>query len=247
MFTTSLFAGLGLLALLWVLAHYTFWRPRRAWDLPRVLMYHSIEPGPASGMNVTPRRFESQLRYLRKRGFRGLTLTELGQADDHRKTVAITFDDGFRNNYTHAWPLLRKYGFRATIFLSPEIGGIETLTRDQIREMAESGDIEFGAHTLHHVNLTRTGSETARREIEDSIAWVAQATGRPCVSFAYPYGRYAPEHVEMLRQAGIQLAVTVKKAIYPLRERLEIPRLSVSGKADRLQFHLIITRGRYRV
>jgi len=244
---TYLLAGIAILALLWLLSHYTVWRAPRPWDLPRVLMYHSVEPGEATGMNVPPKRFEAQLRYLRKRGFRSLTLSELAQTPDHHKAVVITFDDGFRNNYTHAWPLLQQYGFRSTIFLSPEIEGIETLQREQIREMADSGAVEFGAHTLHHVNLTRSDADAARKEIDESIAWVEKISGKPCTSFAYPYGRYGPEHIGMLKQAGIDLAVTVKKAIRPLQKRLEIPRLSVSGKANLLQFHLIMSRGRYRV
>jgi len=187
--TTLLTATGALLLLLWLAAHYTIWRPPRSWDLPRILMYHSVEPGEASGMNVPPDHFERQLRYLREGGFQGLTLSELAAREDRFKTVAITFDDGFRNNFTHAWPLLQRYGFRATIFLSPEIRDIETLTRDQIREMADSGKIEFGAHTLHHVNLTRVDARQARREISESIAWVEQVSGRPCRCFAYPYGR----------------------------------------------------------
>jgi len=244
---TILLAGIGSLGLLWLLAHYTIWRPRRPWDLPRVLMYHSVGPGQGTGMNVPPERFGAQLRYLKKRDYRSLTLSELGQTTDHHKAVVITFDDGFHNNYTHAWPLLKEYGFKATIFLSPEIQGIETLRPEQIREMADSGTVEFGAHTLHHVNLTRTDAATARKEIDESIAWVEKVTGRPCTRFAYPYGRYGPEHIEMLKQAGIDLAVTVKKAIRPLAQPLEIPRLGVNGKANLLQFHLIMTRGRYRV
>ncbi len=245
---TTLLTGAGaLLLLLWLAAHYTIWRPPRPWDLPRILMYHSVEPGKASGMNVPPDRFGRQLRYLQEGGFRGLTLSELAASEDRFKTVAITFDDGFRNNFVHAWPLLQRHGFRATIFLSPGIQGIETLSGAQIREMADSGEIEFGAHTLHHVNLTRVDAEQARREITESIAWVERASGRPCRCFAYPYGRYGPEHVEMLREAGIHLAVTVKKAIRPLDKLLEIPRLGVNGRANLLQFHLIMTRGRYRV
>lgn len=244
---TILLAGIGTLGLLWLLAHYTVWRPRQSWDLPRVLMYHSVAADRATGMNVPPHRFEAQLRYLQKRGFRGLTLSELEQAPDQHKTFAITFDDGFRNNFTHAWPLLKAYGFKVTIFLSPEIEGIETLSRSQIRNMSDSGTVEFGAHTLHHINLTEADTAHARQEIRDSIAWVEETTGRPCACFAYPYGRYRPEHVEMLKQAGIRLAVTVKKAIRPLDQPLEISRLGVNGKANLLQFHLIMTRGRYRV
>lgn len=237
----------GLLALLWLLAHYNFWRPVADPRLPRILMYHSVEPGKASGMNVSPQRFEQQLRYLKRRGYRSMTLSELAAAPDSERVVVITFDDGFRNNYRHAFPLLRQHSFKATIFLSPQIDGIEVLQPEEIREMVESGLVEFGAHTLHHVNLTQVDDDVARAEIAGSVYRVRALSGKPCQSFAYPFGRYAPCHVEMLRSMEIGLGVTVKKAIRPLANLLEIPRLGVNGRANLLQFHLIMSRGRYRV
>lgn len=245
--TTSLLLAGFIILLLLFLAHYNFWRPVADSQLPRILMYHSVEPGEATGMNISPDRFERQLRQLQKRGYTSTTLSELSNPSTYRKTVAITFDDGFRNNYSYAFPLLKKYGFKATIFLSPEIEEIETLTPEEIQEMYKSDLIEFGAHTLHHINLTTVDDQTAQQEIAGSIEKVEQLTGQPCRTFAYPFGRYEPKHVEMLKTAGIEKAVTVKKRIRPLNNLLEIPRLGVNGKANSLQFHLILTRGRYRV
>ncbi|MCP3867246.1 MAG: polysaccharide deacetylase family protein [Gammaproteobacteria bacterium] len=244
---SNLLLAATILLLLWFLAHYNFWRPRAAPDLPRILMYHSVGPGEATGMNIPTGRFEQQLIQLQKSGFTALTLSELGSDMATEKPVALTFDDGFRNNYTQAFPLLRKYGMKATVFLSPDIEGIEKLGPEEIREMADSGLIEFGGHTMTHINLTTVDDETAKREIESSVESVAKLTGKPCRTFAYPFGRYQPKHVTMLKQAGIEMAVTVKKRIRPLKNPLEIPRLSVHGKANKLQFHLILTRGRYRV
>ncbi len=245
--TSSLFLAGLILLLVWFLAHYNFWRPIADPKLPRILMYHSVEPGEATGMNIPPERFEQQLLQLQRHLYTPVTLSELGFDPTVNNPLVITFDDGFRNNYTHAYPLLKKYGFKATIFLSPQIGGIERLTPENIREMSDSGLIEFGGHTMNHINLTTVDDATARREIEESIETVASLTASPCRTFAYPFGRYLPKHREMLRDAGIEMAVTVKKRIRPLGNLLEIPRLSVHGAANRLQFHLILTRGRYRV
>ena len=245
--TSSLLLAGFILLLVWFLAHYNFWRPVADPKLPRILMYHSVEPGEATGMNVPPERFEQQLLQLQKRRYTPATLSELGRNPTLNKPLVITFDDGFRNNYTHAFPLLKKYGFKATIFLSPQISDIERLEPEEIREMGESGLIEFGGHTMNHVNLTKVDDTTARREIEESIKTVASLASNPCRTFAYPFGRYLPKHSDMLREAGIEMAVTVKKRIRPLGNLFEIPRLSVHGGANRLQFHLILTRGRYRV
>ncbi len=238
---------LGLLLATAFLAHYNYWRPKAAPELPRILMYHSIEPGPGSGMNVPPEKFEQQLQQLLKQGYQSAMLSELAALPKDEKKVVITFDDGFRNNYTHAFPLLKKQNMKATIFISPEIEEIETLTESEIREMSDSGLIEFGAHTIHHLNLTTLDDSTAQREIEQSISTVEKVTGKPCRCFAYPFGRYQQKHIEMLKAAGIEMAVSVKKRIRPLDNLFEIPRLGVNGKANRLQFQLILSRGRYRV
>lgn len=244
---TSILLILGFLLVLGFLAHYNFWRPVADPQLPRILMYHSVEPGEATGMNIPPDRFEQQLRQLQKADYTSVTLSELSSPSNFKKTVAITFDDGFRNNYSYAFPLLKKYNFKATVLLSPEIKGIEILKPEDIIEMCKSGLVEFGAHTLHHINLTTVDDQTAQQEITGSIDKVEQLTGKPCRTFAYPFGRYEPKHVEMLKSAGVEKAVTVKKRIRPLDNLLEIPRLGVNGKANKLQFHLILTRGRYRV
>jgi peptidoglycan/xylan/chitin deacetylase (PgdA/CDA1 family) len=242
---------LGGLGTLWWVANYHWWRLPKPDFWPRILMYHSVEPGEASGMNVTPEQFERHLAYLSNRGYRFLTMSELRDAstDELResKTVVLTFDDGFANNHTWAFPLLRRYGARATIYLAPDIQGIKALTEEQVKEMSDSGLVEFGAHTLTHVNLTSVPDDEARRQIEGSVQKVARTTGRPCRTFAYPFGRYAPQHVDMVRDSGCDTAVTVRKAIDdPSGSWLELPRVGISGKMNAWQYHIALTRGRYR-
>jgi len=239
--------GLICFALLVVfLTHYNIWRPTRPADLPRILMYHSLESAAPSGMNTPPEKFEKHLRYLLKRGKRFVTVSELMQGAA-APAVAITLDDGFVNNYDNLFPLLKKYECKATIYLAPQIAGIDKLTPSQIKEMHESGLVEFGAHTMHHVNLTTLDDESAREEIVQSKEAVETLTGVPCASFSYPFGRYADRHVQMVKAAGFSSAVTTKKRIEPIDRPHQISRLSINGKANMLQYYITLTRGRYRI
>nr|WP_051560126.1 polysaccharide deacetylase family protein [Marinobacterium jannaschii] len=240
------------LAALYFSAHYNWWRKPVSMGYPRVLMYHSVntEYGNLSkDLVVSPDSFESQLKYLSRRGYRFCTVSELlGLEPEARsKCVVLTFDDGFRDNYTHMFPLLKQFNAKATIYLAPAIPDIERLDQEQILEMQQSGLIEFGAHTMHHINLDKAGDETARSEIEESKAAVERLTGRPCQAFAYPFGRYNSRNVEQVRAAGMSNAVTVKKGIDGIDDPFRIKRISVLGSTSTLQFHLAMTRGRYRV
>ncbi|MGM0422379.1 MAG: polysaccharide deacetylase family protein, partial [Pseudomonadota bacterium] len=245
----------GLAGLGFVLGRYTFWLPGAPKQAPRLIMYHEVNPDqPESGLNIHPAHFDRQIGDLVKKGYRFLTVSELAaeiKAGKTRfaKTALITFDDGFDNNYTHAFPVLKKHGAKATIYLSPEYQGIPFLQDDQIQEMADSGLIEFGAHTLHHVNLTKTDAKTADQEISQSKEKVQVLSGKPCLSFAYPYGRYGDDHIEMVKQAGFTSAVTThKKPFCPDAGSLyTLPRLTGDGRMNRLQWHIALSKGRYRL
>lgn len=226
---------------------YQLWRVPKPAQWPRLLMYHSIAPDAPSGMNTPPHKFEQQLAWLQKQGYVFCTVSEL-LTTTQKKAIAITFDDGFANNYLHAFPLLQKYHAKATIYLAPEIADIDKLTSQQITEMQLSGLIEFGAHSLHHVNLSQAAAQQAQAEITGSKVRVEQLTGRPCLSFAYPFGRFNNETIQLVKAAGFGSAVTTKKQIIAnlMQQALTIPRVSTHGAMDRLQFYVAVTRGRYK-
>jgi len=243
-------AIIALLITLYLSAHYNWWRPKVDEKCPRVLMYHSIN-GTVDGISpdlvVSPKVFEAQLQYLSKKGYQFYTISELLETKPSGKAVVLTFDDGFRDNFTEMFPILQRHNAKATIYLAPEIEGIERLNQQQIIEMRDSGLVEFGAHTMHHVNLDKAKPDVAVAEINESKKVVEQLTGVACKAFAYPFGRYNDETVEQVRNAGLSSAVTVKKGIEQVADQFRIKRISVLGSTNSLQFHLAITRGRYRV
>jgi peptidoglycan/xylan/chitin deacetylase (PgdA/CDA1 family) len=166
-------------------------------------MYHRVirdgDPvdGIEPGMYVRASTFDLHLTWLRERW----RIRTLGEAIDsppapgEPPVVVLTFDDGWRDNLTAAWPILERHGARATIFLVREYceSGIHAagsfMVPAEIGELARRG-MEFGAHTATHPDLTKLGDEAAESEMRRSKEAVEQWTGRPCGGFAYPYGRH---------------------------------------------------------
>lgn len=251
-----LFAALGLIGvvvLLALAARYNIWRLPKPMSWPRILMYHriqipSIDSPRGEGITATTTQLEAQLAWLSSHGARFVTVSELMAAENPAHMVAITFDDGYADNFTNAWPILKKFSAPATIYLAPDMPDIERLTPEMIHEMSAAG-VEFGAHTMTHIHLPSTDDTQALAEIQASKEAVESLTGRPCTSFAYPYGKFSEKHVAMVAAAGFASAVTTKKMILPRKkfDPLCLPRLSMVGQMNPFEFWLTITRGRYRV
>ncbi len=150
------------------------------------------------------------------RGYRTLSLLEA--ADRLRqgkpfpeRSFVITFDDGYKSVFDEAFPVLRQYKMIATVFLAvrqkrvsghnvrlPSLEGRQMLSWEEIREMRRYG-LEFGAHTLTHLDLTRLSLEQAKFETYESKAMIEYALNIPVTSFAYPYGRYNDQSREIVR------------------------------------------------
>ncbi|GBU09477.1 polysaccharide deacetylase Ecf1 [Gammaproteobacteria bacterium] len=226
-------------------------------------MYHSVaasaEYNGEKGINIVPEAFEKQVKYLKKRNYNFLKASELlsnslnnssnssNSNHSNNLNVTLTFDDGYMNNYTNVFPILKKYNAKATIFLSFDAMNAEKLTPAQINEMQASGLVEFGAHTLTHCNITTLTDDQAELEIYASKIKVEELTQAACTSFAYPYGCFEDRHIAILKKLGFSSAFTVKKRILPLTDPFRIPRSSVINGIDLLQFHILVTRGKYRI
>ncbi|MBR5452764.1 MAG: polysaccharide deacetylase family protein [Clostridia bacterium] len=159
---------------------------------PAVYMYHLIMEEPfnsADGLFVRPSDFAAQLDAIVQSG------AECLFADEYRLTetpsVMITFDDGYEDNYTTAYPMLMERGLKATIFLITDL--IDTpgyLTRAQIREMAQSGVIRFGCHTKSHYDLSQQSAAMLDRQLRISKMLIEDLVGYEVTALAYPSGGY---------------------------------------------------------
>ena len=181
-----------------------------------ILAYHSLDHS-RSVLSTSPGTFAEQMKVLRDAGVMVVSLGDL--ADDMRafsnreNVVALTFDDGFRNVYEHALPILQSYGFPATVFLVTDYcektnswpGQTVTIEREpllawrEIQEMSRAG-ISFGSHTRTHPDLRKLSIEEAEEELASSKKAIADATGLPVDTFAYPYGAYDAALRNLARQ-----------------------------------------------
>ena len=188
----------------------------------RILMYHSVAETPAYLHSVSPAAFEAQMRFLAAR-YHVISLEQMvaaftGVGGLPERSVVITFDDGWRDTYTTAYPIMRAYNLPATLFLVPDWiegrgnppPGREYVTWEQVREMSRNG-ISIGAHTLSHRSLKRLPLEEARREVAASKARLEEELGRAVTSFAYPYGAFRDFDAGIARlvaESGYACAVT---------------------------------------
>ena len=196
----------------------------------RVIYYHRIDDEQHRSC-VTPRAFAEQMAHLRSEGFNVVPLAAMRAHLDARtpfpaRTVAVTFDDGFADNYTAAFPVLAKHALPATIFLAAgfiggddlpvlrDRSGIRPLTWDQVREMARGG-VAFGAHTMTHRSLTGLPPDELRQEIEQSRDVVAERVGAPADTLCYPRGHVDERVAQATRDAGFAIACTTLPGSVP--------------------------------
>ncbi|GIK87939.1 MAG: hypothetical protein BroJett026_34200 [Betaproteobacteria bacterium] len=187
-----------------------------------ILCYHRFGPKPTS-LTVTPQAFEAQMGWLANNGYTVIPLPRLARFLEGRealppRSVVVSIDDGYRSTYEVAWPVLRKHGFPATVFLYTDfVGAPDALSWAQMREMAASGLIEIQPHSRTHSNLTiRRADEPearyrdrVRREIEGPIEAIRANLGAASHAYAFPYGDVNDTVVAELRARGVALGVTV--------------------------------------
>lgn len=215
---------------------------------------------------VSTKVFEAQMKYLRDHGYESISLGALGTSmakyeSPWTKPVVITFDDGYLDSYTIAFPILRKYGLTATVMLvSSRIGASNTwdqgsymegtplLGLSEIREMARQG-ISFGSHSTTHRDMTKMDADVAWRELVDSKSVLEQCCGLDVSTFCFPYGRSTPELREMARQAGYVAACGIEQREHTLfnLSRVDPVRMGGSGLFWRLKvsgWHYRLPRNR---
>lgn len=207
-----------------------------------VLMYHYIRVNPTAGdpvgysLSVTPADFASQMNYLSQHGYQSMTLDQMGAALANkeplpRKPVVITFDDGYADFYTQAYPILKSLGLKGLNFvITGLVGAPNYLTWNQITEMAGSGLITFGSHTVHHYALTYLNNQQVQLEVEQSKNVLQAHVGYPVNWFAYPYGNVNNRVEGIVRQAGYTGAFGTANGDYLSTDYMfTLPRVRVSG------------------
>lgn len=207
-----------------------------------ILLYHRVTTNPKfknSRWSVTPTNFESQVKYLQDQGYGFVKMTESYQkflsasSTPYHKTLALTFDDGYRDFYTTVFPLLKKYNISATIFvITKDVGKNGNVTWEMLKEMVGSGLVEVGSHTVSHKYSTKLSKGALVEEFAGSKAIIEEKLGLPIFVLAYPYGAANATVYEAAKQAGYLGAVRVMAGGRPNANDVFSWRRVVVDKAD---------------
>ena len=249
-------------------ARWTWWRASKPGL--KVLCYHKIGVPPRGSKSrdlwVSPEKFRAQIKYLLDNGYTTLLFSDLKKIRETGaplpvNAVLITFDDGYENNYLYAWPTLKESGAKANIFVVFNTMGrvnlwhnpasepwLNMATPEQLKEMQDSGVIEYGSHTMSHPRLSALKIEDAAWEIAESKRQLEAAFGREICAFAYPYGDGActPVIREKVLKAGYTFDFSFRQGKTPWpwdKENSALDRLFIRGRDNNWDLALHLSRG----
>ncbi|MGZ3537987.1 MAG: polysaccharide deacetylase family protein [Thermodesulfobacteriota bacterium] len=221
-----------------------------------VLSYHHFSLDRADKLIVTKSTFEEQMKFLKERGYRVITLGQLFdflefKSQIPKKSVVINIDDGWRSAYDIAFPILKKYGYPVTLFVYTDLitGSEKTLSWDLIEEMAKNG-VDIQCHTKTHRRLTTMDQkesfkqyfEAIEKELSTCEAMIKKKMGKEIRYLAYPYGDTNPLVIELLKKHGYWGAFTVKRGGNPFFiHNYRLNRSMIYGDFDLNQFEKNLT------
>ena len=207
-----------------------------------VLYYHSIDDSQANEVILSKENLRKQLTYIRDSGYTTLTMAELNDyiknnKEIPEKSIVITFDDGYMDNYINAFPILKELNMKATIFVITN--GIDDgyyMSKEQIKELSNYG-IDIESHTKTHCHLNTLSYEEQLKELKESKNTLEEITGKEIISIAYPFGDFNENSVKAAQAAGYSLAFTTDKG-YAKRDTssLKLNRIYVSSANTFEQF-----------
>ena len=220
-------------------------------------MYHQIAEPPPKGapyrsLTVHPATFRRQMAWLRRLGYRGLSMRDIlpyVRGEKHGKVVGLTFDDGYRNVFRNALPVLHENNFTATnYFVVNQLDGGNTwdydegvshadlMSLEEMREWARQG-MEVGSHTLDHPRLPVLAEEDAEAQIRDSREQLEALLGEPVSAFCYPYGAENAALRALVRRAGYSNATTTARGLARTDDDLYgLPRVNIPRSTHLLRF-----------
>jgi peptidoglycan/xylan/chitin deacetylase (PgdA/CDA1 family) len=209
-------------------------------------MYHHIDNAPPGAnairqdLSVSPKNFEEQLHYLQREGYQTISLNDLALhlavgAPLPAKPIILTFDDGYVDAYTHAFPILRRAGYTGTFFVISEPidrGHAEFLSWDQVKEMHAAG-MRFEPHSYNHPDMRNRGFDFVVFQILAPKEAIEARTGETCRFFAYPAGRYDSFVIDVLRSAHFWGAVLTEQGdTHTSGQTFTLRRIRVRGGDD---------------
>lgn len=227
-------------------------------NVPSFLMMHAVndrtgvyfDHGEPLGDNnyIRPSELEGFIRYAQAKGYGFSTFRNAIERPKPR-TMVMTFDDGYADNYTHLLPLLKRLNVPATCFVTNQglIDPEHYLTTQQIVELDRSGLVEIGGHTANHTFLKHVTLEIARKEIFENKNFLEDTIGHDVVSFCYPRGEETDEIIDIVKSSGYRYGAAMVKKMRPVETDLyRIHRQILPRGISPRHAYLLATRGKYK-
>ena len=212
-----------------------------------VLYYHSVDPSEANEVIISPERFKEQLQFIKDSGYTTLTMTELNDyilnnTPIPEKSIVITFDDGYADNYANAFPILKELDMKATIFVISNFTDNDGyyMTSQQLKEMSDYG-IDIQSHTASHSHLNQLTYEEQLNELKTSKEKIESITGKPVISIAYPFGDFDDNSIAASKDAGYSLSFNTNRGLSDRDDNpLSLNRIYISSAYSIEQFKEIL-------
>jgi peptidoglycan/xylan/chitin deacetylase (PgdA/CDA1 family) len=257
-----------LLILIWLILEYGILIPPRKGL--SILMYHKVSEGKVDGISISAEKLKRQFEFIRRKGYHTLSFDELAAAIKigkplPKRPLILTFDDAYRNFQQYAVPLLKAYGFKASVFIPVgfigqtniwDNGSDPLLSVAEIRELATKGNIEFGIHSYLHRNY----AELDAAGMEQDLGLCIQTLGYHNIPFvrvlAYPYGGYPKKDPqlkakmkEIFRISRLQFALRIGNRInrWPFKDPYELNRIDIKGTDNFYTFKTKLRKGRRKL
>ncbi|WP_338998981.1 polysaccharide deacetylase family protein [Fusobacterium animalis] len=237
--------------------YFSLYINRKKYEVP-VIMYHRVinnaENEGVYGTYIYEDMFKKHLQYLKDKNYTVITFKDLDKIgwrnrfEKGKKYIILTFDDGYKDNYDLAFPILKEFNFKATIFLMGSLtynewdvkaGGerkFSLMSVEMIKEMQDYG-IEFGAHTFNHPKLNTLSNEEIEHQIVDVKKLLEEKIGKEIITFAYPYGILNDYAKEMAKKADYTFALATDSGSVCLSDDLyQIRRIAIFPNTNLFSF-----------
>jgi peptidoglycan/xylan/chitin deacetylase (PgdA/CDA1 family) len=223
-----------------------------------ILMYHYVgdyyspssnDPNNAlmGGLAVTVENFEKQMNFLFSEGYTSITLANLlsfkqGSFIMPDRPVVLSFDDGYKDFYTNAFPILKKYNFKSEVFIVNNfIDKEQYLSKDMIKELLKTGLVSIGSHTLNHTGLTTVSIPEIKNELLQSKQDLEKEFKIVIENFCYPFGYFDADIANLAKESGYKISLTTQYGSWTKETNLmEVPRVRISGYYGIAQFKGVI-------
>lgn len=201
-----------------------------------VLYYHSVKESADNEVTIKPEKLREELKYINDEGYTTLTIKQLkdyilNNSPIPEKSILITFDDGYMDNYYSAFPILKEFNMTATIFcIASELDGSYYLSKEAIKEMSDYG-IDIESHTVTHPHLNKLQYDNQLEELIESKKTLEGITGKEITSIAYPFGDFDDNSIKAAKEAGYILGFTTKLGLSDRNDNpLSLDRIYISSE-----------------